>query len=56
MDKPNSTICDECYIKHNVLRCMTCIHKTPEYVVYVRAAQPIHLIGEHDNFKKREVK
>lgn len=54
MNKPNNTICSECFIKNNVLRCMTCTHKTPEYVDCVRARYPCHLIGEHDNFKKKE--
>ena len=54
MEKPNSAICDECFVKHNVLRCMICMHKTPEYEAYVLLHYPMHLIGEHNNFKKKE--
>lgn len=56
MDKPSNAVCNECFIKNNVLRCMTCMHKTPEYVAYVLAHYPVHLIGEHNNFKKKEEK
>lgn len=54
LGKPQSKICSKCFITNNKLRCMTCKHKTKEWVTKCKAVSPIMLLGEHDNFKERE--
>ena len=53
--KPKNEICDKCFVKNNSLRCMTCKHKTEEWMAKCRAIHPIMLLGECDNFKEKEV-
>ena len=50
MSKPKSEMCDKCYIKNNDLRCMTCKHKTNEWVVKYKSTHPVMMLGEHDHF------
>lgn len=56
MEKPQSEICSKCFVKNNILRCMTCKYKTKEWVTKCKAVSPIMLLGEHDNFKEKERK
>lgn len=56
LEKPQSKICSKCYVKNNSLRCMTCKHKTEEWIAKYKEVLSIRLLGEHDNFKEIEVK
>ena len=53
LGKSQSEICSKCYVKNNILRCMTCKHKTKEWITECKAVSPIMLLGEHDNFKEK---
>ena len=53
LGKPQSEICSKCFVENNSLRCMTCKHKTEEWVAKCKATHSIILLGEHDNFKER---
>ena len=54
MSKPQSDICSKCFVINNKLRCMTCCHKTDEWVKQCIAEKGMMILHECDNFKEAQ--
>ena len=52
-NKPDSPVCDKCFVMHNTLRCMCCKHKTEEWMKKNIGSRAVIMLGDSDLYKPR---